>query len=134
MSTRVTKLNRYSILGLVSASTWLAACSVSYDLSSLSGGRQHEKAAKIVREIGEIAPLSPACETLAASLVEAGLKARVGIWMPTAERLAEAEDEAARRYELGSCPVRPLPAFAFAISNHGNAMERERMKLRAERW
>lgn len=134
MSTRMTQLNRYFLLALVGASTWLAACSVSYDLSSLSGGRQHEKALKIVRDIGEIDPLSPACEALAIHLVEAGLKARVANWMPTANRLAAGEDEAAGRYELGSCPIKTLSVMAFAISSHGNDLERQRMKARGERW
>lgn len=134
MSTRVRQLNRYFLFTLVGASAWLAACSVSYDLSSLSGGRQHEKAVKIVRDTGEVHPISPACEALAVQLVEAGLKARVANWMPTADRLAAGEDEAARRYELGSCPIRSLPVMAFAISSHGNDLERQRMKARDERW
>jgi hypothetical protein len=134
MSTRAKQFNRYFLFALVGTSTWLAACSVSYDMSSLSGGRQHDQAVEIIREISEIDPISPACQALATSLVEAGLKARVAHWMPTVERLIAGEEEAARRYELGSCPIRTLPSITFAIASHGNALERERMKLRVERW
>jgi hypothetical protein len=134
MSTRATQFNRYFLLSLVGASTWLAACSVSYDISSLSGGRQHESAVKIIKDVAEIEPFSPACEALAVDLVEAGLKARVAHWMPTSERLKAGEHKAARRYELGACPIKPLPVMAFAISSQGNELERKRMTARDERW
>jgi hypothetical protein len=134
MSTRVTQLNRYFLFVLLGASMWLAACSISYDLSSLSGGRQYDNAVKIVRDIGEIDPFSPACEALATGIVEAGLKARVASWMPTVDRLDASEAEAARRYELGACPIKALTVIAYAISSHGNDLERQRMKMRAERW
>lgn len=134
MSTRVKQLNRYFLTTLIGASTWLAACSISYDMSSLSGGVQYEKASKIMREIIEIDQISPACETLATNLVEAGLKAKVAVWMPTENRLKSREFEAARRYEIASCPVGIMAVIAFAVAEHGNGLERERMKLRTERW
>jgi hypothetical protein len=134
MSTRMVQLNRYFLLTLLTGSAWVAACSISYDLSSLSGGRQQAKAAEIVKAIREIDQLSPACEALAVGLVEAGLKANVAYWMPTSGRIAASKDEAAWLYELGSCPVKSMPVIAFAIAEHGNDLERERMKLRTERW
>lgn len=134
MSTRSTQLNRYFLAALVGASTWLAACSISYDISSLSGGRQHENTVNILKDVVQVTPLSPACEALAGQLVEAGLKARAAHWMPTSERLKLREDEAAKHYELGACPIKALPILAFAVSNQGNDLERKRMKAREERW
>lgn len=134
MSTRSTKLNRYFLVTIVGASTWLAACSISYDMSSLSGGRQHENAANILKDVVQVTPLSPTCEALAEDLVEAGLKARAAHWMPTNERLKVKEDEAAKHYELGACPIKALPVLAFAVSSKGNDQERQRVKARDERW
>ena len=134
MSTRKTQLNRYFLGALIGVSAWLAACSISYDVSSLSGGRQHENALSIIKDVMQVAPLSPACEALAWSLVEAGLKARAAHWMPTSERLKVNEDEAAKQYELGSCPVKALPVMAFAVSSRGNDQERKRVQARDERW
>jgi hypothetical protein len=134
MSTLSKQSSRYILVILVGLSTWLVACCISYEVSILSGGRQRENASKITKEIIELRLVSPACEALATKLVEAGLKARAAVWMPTSQRLKSKEDEAAKLYEEGACPVGILPVLAFAVARQANDMERTRVKARDERW
>lgn len=134
MSTSVNHFLKQFLYVSVALSAWAMAMSVSYDKSVLAGGDQEALAREIMVDVNTAVELSPACSWLAFQVIEKGLKARAGQWMPTAAYLSVNERRAADDFENGGCPVSSFPVIAFAIADIGGKWEDERMKRRAERW